>query len=142
MKPEETNLIANEAIDYCALRFDGYRYIDEAHERGWLPTEIDFVELNEPIIATGKLYDDDLKNAAVFFALQRSLGKWGGEQLGEDDPTRFAFYRLYLHFYTKDTPKEFVSPKWLRMWEDTPAEVKERVAQSIKLKVQRLPTYA
>jgi hypothetical protein len=77
-------------IDTCALRFDGYKYESLCGGRMG-PDKASFPSLVQRIEDTMEFYEDPLDNFAAFFALQRGLGKWGGEQLPADDscPTGF-----------------------------------------------------
>ena len=121
-----------KAMDSCALRFRGYDYIDAAHKEGLLPPAVQFPALNQPIIQERKLYEDDDKNAAVFFALQRSLSKWGCEQLREGSDQRIAFALLYLHFYQKETTERFKYDSYQREWDAISLRNRERVAEHLR----------
>ncbi|HSI88003.1 MAG TPA: hypothetical protein VK918_03040 [Pyrinomonadaceae bacterium] len=90
-------------IDSCALRFDGYKYESLCGGRMG-PDKANFPSLVQRIEDTMEFYPDPLDNFAAFFALQRGLGKWGGEQLPAEHPARVAFHLLFLHLYREQIP--------------------------------------
>lgn len=122
----------SEIIDCCALRFDGNGYMDVAHQENWLPPEVDFQALDKEIIQSRTFYADEDKNAAVFFALQRYLGKWGGEQLPESSDEQIAFKLLYLHLYKQETPDRFKHLDYERKWNAISQQDREFVAEHIR----------
>jgi hypothetical protein len=105
-------------IDTCALRFDGYLYQQNCGSRMG-PDKVDFPELVDRVEKTLELYEDQLDNFAVFFALQRWLGKWGGETSSNDDPARVAYRFLFLHLYREEIPERFQwrEQTWYTEWE-------------------------
>jgi len=115
-------LNAYNVFTQCALRFDGYAFIDHAHEQGLLPREIGFPELNARVIGKDSLHDDDSLNFASFFALQRSLWKWCGVQLPHDAPERKAFYQLFLHLKNCHPPNNFMRDDYLKEWGALPMQ--------------------
>ena len=120
-------------MDTCALRFDGYKY--EAHCGGRMgPDKADFPTLVERVETTMEFYEDPLDNFAVFFALQRSLGKWGGEQLPWDDPARVAFRLLFLHLYREEVPERFrfVGQSWYGEWQVKYQPHREQLAAYVR----------
>ena len=68
------------------------------------PDKANFPSLVQRIEDTMEFYPDPLDNFAAFFALQRGLGKWGGEQLPAEHPARVAFHLLFLHLYREQIP--------------------------------------
>lgn len=78
MQTELDPMRISEIKNTCALRFDGYDYVDAPKQQ--------FPELNNQISETLRMYEDSLKNFAVFFALQRYLFERGGEQLTKQSP--------------------------------------------------------
>jgi hypothetical protein len=108
----------------CALRFDGYLYIEE--------TDQQFPQLNEPIVDSQRMHEDPLKNFAVFFALQRFLHKWGGERLTKYSSEHHAYDLLYLHLYKIETPPEYAHPRDARRWDAIEADKREDAAQYIR----------
>ena len=96
----------------CALRFDAY---------AWLKTkrnddELDLRPWFEPLISTFVFHDDQAANFAVFFALQRSLFKWG-EREKYFSPHHTAFRLLFLHLYRQPTPAGFANVERDRRWD-------------------------
>lgn len=88
-----------------ALRFDGYAYAASRGHDGLL------AEWAGRFVATLQLADVEEENHATFFALQRFLGKWGGETLAEESREHLAYRFLFLHLYRAEIPPEFV-PEW------------------------------
>jgi 5-methylcytosine-specific restriction enzyme subunit McrC len=121
-----------EIINCCALRFDGYAFLEDAHQKEIIPKAVGFPELNVPIVKKRKLYPENEKNAAVFFALQRFLCKWGGEQLPESSNERIAFNLLYLHLYKEGIPKSYKHEEYGRRWERISERDKEAVARYLR----------
>lgn len=124
MSSEKYPLEIDEIQLTCALRYDGYLYQDK--------TGIEFPELNKPIIETRRMHEDPLKNFAAFFALQRFLGKWGGEQLTEESPEHIAYDLLYLHLYKIETPVEYAHSEYAERWNKITPSQRENVAQHIR----------
>lgn len=125
-----------EIIDYCALRFDGYTYLETAQRENMLPKDIGFPELNKPIIEDHAFYSDSNRNAAVFFALQRFLGKWGGEQLPESSPERIAFKLLYLRLYKEDTSGIYRHEEFDEKWQAISDLERESVAKHLRTQLR------
>jgi hypothetical protein len=73
-------------------------------------------ELNQPVIKSLTLYEDELKNFTVFFALQRYLFKWGGERLTKYSAEHLAFDFLFLHLYRREVPQEFAHEDYVVRW--------------------------
>lgn len=136
--PEMDAFRVSEIIDCCALRFDGYSYMDVAHQENWLPPEVDFPALNKQIIQSRTFYADEDKNAAVFFALQRYLGKWGGEHLPESSAERVAYKLLYLNRYKQGIPDRFKHVDYERKWNDISRQDREFVAEWIRADLSKL----
>jgi hypothetical protein len=106
-----------ETIMNCALRFDGYAWL-EAHPdcndeaNGVLPER----HLRELVL------DPDAEvNFAAFFLLQRFLHKWGGEMLPPSHKHHTAYRFLFLHLYALPTPARWVSREYEEKWESIPA---------------------
>lgn len=94
----------NNVVMSVALQFDGYRYL-KAHGPS------DFWTFAQRMIETLQFSDSDDMNRAVFFALQRSLHKWGGEQLPVTSKEWSCYLLLFLHLYDKPESKEFAWPE-------------------------------
>ena len=128
-------------IDTCALRFDGYKY-QEACRHRMGPDKVDFPELVQRVEDTLELYPDNLDNFAVFFALQRWLGKWGGETSPLDDPARIAFQFLFLHLYREEIPERFkyIEMQWYAEWREKYEPHREQLAAYVRRRFTvRLP---
>ena len=54
---------------------------------------------------------------AVFFALQRSLHKWGGEHLTKYSREHVAYDHPFLMLYRQPVPKDFVDRGYDLRWE-------------------------
>lgn len=96
----------------CALRFDGYRWLEEA----WPPGANDFTPLTVPLVRTLRLHPTAEENFAAFFALQRWLFKWGGETQSQGAADHTAFRFLFLHLHHLPTPIDFVNPEHEWQW--------------------------
>jgi len=120
-------------IDTCALRFDGYKYEKLCGGRMG-PDKVNFPTLVERIENTMEFYEDPLDNFAAFFALQRGLGKWGGEQLPADDPARLAFRLLFLHLYREEIPGVFQwnEQSWAAEWKEKYEPHREQLAAYVR----------
>ena len=120
-------------IDTCALRFDGYRYAADRGDRMG-PELVGFPGLVDRVEKTLEFYENPLDNLAVFFALQRFLGKWGGETLPNDAIERIVFKMLFLHLYREEIPERyrFLSQNWYRKWEMDLRPVREDLAARVR----------
>ena len=96
----------------CALRFDGYRWLEAT--KGHDPH--DFRPWTVPLVQSLRLHPTDAENFATYFALQRWLFKWGGEMQAESAAGHTAFRFLFLHLHHLPTPTVFVHPEYERQW--------------------------
>ncbi|MFM2296609.1 MAG: hypothetical protein RL117_316 [Verrucomicrobiota bacterium] len=105
-----------ECQNVCALRFDGYQYLESFNQD--LPEEkrIDFDHLTDPVIEKFELHEEQNHNFAAFFALQRYLFKWGGDRLTKYSEKHMAFDFLFLALYRSDPPKEFLDQNYAEQW--------------------------
>lgn len=96
---------------YSALRMDGYRY-QEA-------TDLDTEKLMDGFERTGDFGDaTPLDKLALFFLLQRYLGKWGGERLTQRSIEWKAFRQLFLDTADVEVPEAFKPREWdAQKWE-------------------------
>ena len=87
-----------DAMNACALRFLGYEYEKSFLRNQNTDTKESLVELATSIVESLVLYDDQNKNMAAFFALQRGLFKGGGEYLTKyaDEHLAFVFVLLQV----------------------------------------------
>ena len=70
--PETIREAESECLMVCALRFDGYGYIDATGYDLWPDQNV--------AIEEGRLPERPEERMAQFFALQRALGKFGLER--------------------------------------------------------------
>ena len=99
---QETDEEINDFLGGFALRFDGYRYATSRGNQDLL------LEWTTRFVNTLEMADEPNENHAAFFALQRFLGKWGGEMLTEESREHLAYRLLFLHLYHEDIPAEFI----------------------------------
>lgn len=114
----------DEVLVACALRFDGYRY------EQWSGRKL--VDLVETFETTFRLDDDERANHAAFFALQRFLYKWGGEQLGPDARERQAFAFLFLHLYRLEIDPSDAMEGYDKAWDAMDRKLVEDVAAHLR----------
>lgn len=93
----------------AALRFDGYRY------QHW--TGVSLADLTDRVEHSLEVLDDEFGNFAAFFALQRGLGKWGGEMTLPTSWAHKAFWILFFHLARRPTPAAYVFPEYQEKWE-------------------------
>jgi hypothetical protein len=93
-----------DAVMSVALQFDGYRYIEDQGHSG------DFSRIVTPMVDSLTFSESDDENRAVFFALQRYLHKWGGEQLPVTSKEWSCYLLLFLHLHDKPVPTRFAWP--------------------------------
>lgn len=103
----------SQTLLLCALRFDGYRWLEAQSE---FSKEKVAEHLSDPI-RTQVFYEDEAKNFAACFFLQRFLGKWGGETLPESDVHHTAYRLLFLHLYARPRSKAWVKIDFERRWQ-------------------------
>ena len=125
-----------EAMLVCALRFDGYRYLEVVHRE--LSKETDFSPLVGPLVDTLSFHTDPNDNFAAFFALQRFLHKWGGEHLTKYSREHMAYDRLFLMLYRQPVPKDFVDQEYDLRWEREFASRAEAVAAYVRNSFRRI----
>ena len=87
MDPELTRLEAYEILTDCALRFDGYLYLDE--------TDFDTNQAIQDLASDVKSTRNELQTLAVFFILQRSLCKWSLVY----EPANGKYWRLFCEMF-------------------------------------------
>ena len=90
----------------CALRFDGWRWLERSRfdDLGICPEA--FRPIIDPICDTLTFHEDEMANFAAFFILQRYLYKEGiHTPFWRREHTAFRF--LFLHLYPHPTPREF-----------------------------------
>lgn len=108
-----------ETMLNCALRFDGYAWLDAAKPQRELEM---LAPANEKLLRDLTLDPDPDVNFAAFFFLQRFLGKWGGETLPPSDRHHTAYRFLFLHLHTTPTPARWMHEEYEAKWNNTPGE--------------------
>jgi hypothetical protein len=126
---EETNVLM-----CCALRVDGYRLLEEMAASG---TQ-DFSEFTDPIVKTRELHADDRGNFLAMFALQRSFGKSGAENLTPYSDEHLTYRLLFLHLYRLPTPKGFEHHEVARRWERDCVPRLEQLAAAVRKTMTRI----
>jgi len=96
--------LVTDAMNLCALRFDGYAFLESLQNTG---TPVEFSDLLEPVVKSLILHPDQNRNFAAFFALQRFLFKWGGEHLTAYSSEHIAYDFLFLHLYRLSPRRPF-----------------------------------
>ena len=118
----------------CALRFDGYAY-HELRNRGdgrW-----DFMLVTDRLVATREFPSDDLECFAAYFALQRYLGKWGGEYCTPHSDEHIVYRLLFLHLYRTEIPVAFRMRGYYESWEEEYKPRREELAARIRRTFRR-----
>ena len=98
-QPESDAEREDDILICCALRFDGYRYLEIS---GFAAEPV-----LEQSIATGTFPDNELQRLTLFFLLQRLLFKWGGEREPRDGRHWRLFRELFLAVARCRVPVEF-----------------------------------
>lgn len=130
MKYDEDHILT-----VCALRFDGYGYHQFRNRDPRAKWE--FPDLVGRIEKTREFPEDDLESLAAFFALQRFLGKWGGEYLTPHSNEHIVFRLLFLHLYRVEIPEEFRHREFYYVWEREFKQVREQLASKIRKTFRR-----
>jgi hypothetical protein len=130
-----------EDIDYaiatCALRIDGYRYMETVYPelcRGELP---DFHALTAPVVETLTLHPDLNDNFAVFFWLNRTF-HWGDAHLTKYSQEHIAYDHLFLALYRYEVPEEFACAEWNVPWQREFLPCAEMVAAYVRNSFRRI----
>jgi hypothetical protein len=125
----------DDILTKCALRFDGYAY--HIFRNRDLRARWEFPDLVDRIEKTREFPEDDLESLAAFFALQRFLGKWGGEYLTPHSNEHVVFRLLFLHVYRLEIPEEFRHREFYRVWENEFRPYREEFAARIRKTFRR-----
>lgn len=120
--PPEVSNIQN----ICALRFEGWEYINN------FIGEDRLVEVLNDFKKTLVILPRELDNFALYFALQRYLGKWGGERLTKYAQEHYAFDFLFLHLYRLPTPEGFINGHYEKEWNEFLFSEREKVSGIIR----------
>jgi hypothetical protein len=97
----------DQILTVCALRFDGWAYADQ--------TGLSFPEATRRI-EDGQWPESREERLAIFFAYQRFLSKWGGEQLAKNGKIWRIFRTLFLDLHDAEIPEPFRSSDFLEQW--------------------------
>lgn len=89
----------SEVMTTCALRIDGHAYARDGGR--------ELRDLVETCLRQGPAGLTDIEKMAAFFALQRFLLKWGGEQLPRTGREWRAFRELFLEVCWLEPPAEY-----------------------------------
>jgi len=114
----------------CALRFQGYEYMQSIGGN--------FTALIDPVVKERILYDEQNRNLAAFFGLQRFLYKWGGESLTKYSNEHMAFDFLFLHLYCVEPEERFRHPAYYDQWQQEFAPWAESIAGYVRQSIRRV----
>jgi hypothetical protein len=128
----------SDFIDTCALRFDGYKYAEEVGHR-FGPEKLSSPALLDKMVVDRKFCPELMDNLWAFFALQRSLGKWGGEYLTTYSDEHVLFKLLFLHLYTEEIPERYRMPHLdsYEKWESDYRPFREELAAIVRSSLRR-----
>lgn len=104
-----SELNEREILGAWALRFDGYKYVEEAR----FDTDRAFARLD----AEDVIPDLPEEQLTLFFLLQRYLGKWGGERSPEHGRDWRHFRELFLKTHAYEVPSRYRTDEWYERWE-------------------------
>lgn len=104
----------------AALRFRGWEYCED-HPK----FDKSLVKVLDKRVRDDKWDDLTLEEQmAVFFLLQRSLYKWGGDYLPDDAIEHKAIRRLFLLCWNKKVPEKYAHAEYMDLWQSfTPEEL-------------------
>jgi hypothetical protein len=124
----EESELEREALGWCALRLDGWRLLKEVEGQD----TGDFSPYVDLIVKERRLHQDDRLNHLAFFALQRYLGKFGGEDRTPYSDEHIAYRFLFLHLYRQPVPRGFESQDFPPRWNEDFAPRAEEIAAKIR----------
>jgi hypothetical protein len=126
-----------EAQIVCALRFQGYEYVEANYEQVQGEVSTGFPTLIQPVVESLTLHERQEDNFAAFFGLQRYLFKWGGEYLTMYADEHIAFDFLFLHLYRHDTPLGYSNDEYVSRWNRDFKGAAEQAAAVIRSSFRR-----
>lgn len=126
-----------DALSTCALRFDGYAYVDALARTQSDQPAIDLPHLVDAVVGSLQLHDNLNDNFAAFFGLQRYLHKWGGEHLTKYSDEHIAYDFLFLHLY-RHTPASYRHEEYCRAWDERYAPRVEEIAAYVRKSFRRI----
>ena len=125
MDPSEEPIGLDRVMIACALRFDGYAYVQSRNDPRLLVT------LPRRFEDTLIFSDIEEENHVTFFAYQRYLCKWGGESLGPETREHFAYRTLFIRLHAIPVPDRWrfppLTPEW--DWDALPKVAIERAVR-------------
>jgi|CXWK01.1.fsa_nt_gi hypothetical protein len=122
--PETIREAESECLMVCALRFDGYGYIDATGYDLWPDQNV--------AIEEGRLPERPEERMAQFFALQRALGKFGLERATPWSKYYRAYRQLFLSTYSLDIPDPYHERGYYARWATRFAPQREAYADLIR----------
>ena len=126
-----------QALTTCALRFDGYAYVDAMARAQSDQPAIDLSHLVDSVVGSLRLHDNLNDNFAAFFGLQRYLHKWGGEHLTKYSDEHIAYDFLFLDLY-RQTPVAYRHEEYCRAWDVRYAPRAEEIAAYVRKSFRRI----
>jgi hypothetical protein len=127
----------DQAIATCALRMDGYRYMETVYPELCLGGFPSFHSLATPLVETLTLHPDLNDNFAIFFWLNRSF-HFGGEHLTKYSRDHIAYDHLFLALYRYEVPEEFACAEWNVQWQREFLPCAEMVAAYVRNSFRRI----
>lgn len=110
-----------EILTACALRFDGYAYVEA--------TGFDYDRAIDNYFRSGVWDLEPLEQLATFFMLQRGLCKWNLVYEPQDGKYWRAFRELFLKAYRHEIPERYRQQPYYDEWAvKSKAEVRRCVA--------------
>lgn len=122
--PETIREAESECLMVCALRFDGYGYMDAT---GYAPQPDQNAAIEE-----GRLPEQAEERMAQFFALQRALSKWGLESAMPWSKYYRAYRQLFLSVYDSEVPEPYRARDYYQRWSSRFASHREAYADLIR----------
>jgi len=99
----------SEILTACALRFNGYKFIER--------TEFDYEAALERFFVNGEWNLSQAEELAIFFMLQRRLLKWDLVFMPQNGKHWRAFRTLFLKTYEYEIPKQFMIAEMCVKWD-------------------------
>lgn len=104
------SLDAVDILTYCALRFDGFKYLEETG----LDTKLAIDELLEETPCDW----DDLKKLGVFFSLQRALCKWALVYEPYNGKYWRILHEMFFDVISIEIVEEYQLENWYLEWQE------------------------
>ena len=129
MNTHEKPLDADNIMTACALRFDGYKYIEE--------TGFDAKAGIDAYMETERWDRPAEEKLAIFFVLQRSLCKWSLVY----EPRHGRYWRLFREMFFDvvelDIPQDYHNAEWLSRWDERYSSQRNKAIACVRRKHQR-----